>query len=440
MNVDAVQLASNFASLDVQPFELRYNQKLTNITSQTSAISKVKTALQQLDDKIYDFTKAGAGLTQTATTTSSDEYVTLSVSSGVDDIDLDVFAKQMAETHQVVVDAKSTDPNDVMASAGTFSVTQDGVTTDLNIMDADSDASGDVTYSEFVTYFNDQFDDSIQATLVKSQGAMKVLFASDNEGANASFTLSADAASGWDGDIALASAAPIKTAQDAILAIGGEHGTELTSTTNQFESLMEGVDLTVVKANSTGDDATNLRIGDDLGATMDALKEFVDSYNNAVSEIASLTATGGEDAVRGVLASDSTIRNISYQLGNVIRADYGGTRLFELGIEIDRDGKLSLDRTAFEQAAETIDIEEIFTGEEGVFASFTSKLDSYIDFSSGSLNRRIDTLDDEKSRINDALSVLDSRYETYYNRYLSQFTQLNSLGSQLDSVSGLFTV
>ncbi|MCW0469527.1 hypothetical protein OH492_12630 [Vibrio chagasii] len=40
----------------------------------------------------------------------------------------------------------------------------------------------------------------------------------------------------------------------------------------------------------------------------------------------------------------------------------------------------------------------------------------------------------------DALAALDTRYETYYNRYLSQFTQLNSLSSQLDSVSGLFTI
>ncbi|MGF1747925.1 flagellar filament capping protein FliD [Vibrio cionasavignyae] len=440
MNVDAVQLASSFASLDVQPFELRYNQKLSNITSQTSAISLVKTALKQLDDKIYEFTKAGAGLTQTSTTTSSDEYVSLSVSSGVNDIDLDVFVKQMAENHQVVLDANSTDPNDVMASAGTFSVTQDGVTTNLDIMDADTDVSGDVTYSEFVTYFNDQFDDSIQATLVKSQGAMKVLFSSEYEGSDSVFTITADAASGWESDVALASATPLKTGQNAVLAIGGEGGTELTSTTNQFDALMEGVDLTVVKANSVGDEPTNLAIGDDISATMDALKGFVDSYNNAVSKIANLTASGGEDEARGILASDSTIKNISYQLGSVIRADYGGTRLFELGLEIDRDGKLSLDRSVFEQAVETVDVEAIFTGEEGVFTSFTSKLDGYIDFSSGSLNRRIDILEEEKSRINDALTTLDSRYETYYNRYLAQFTQLNTLGSQLDSVSGLFTV
>ena len=67
MNVDAVQLASNFASLDVQPFEFRYNQKLSMIASKTSAIGKVKTALQSLENKIYEFTKSSSSLTQTST-------------------------------------------------------------------------------------------------------------------------------------------------------------------------------------------------------------------------------------------------------------------------------------------------------------------------------------------------------------------------------------
>lgn len=346
----------------------------------------------------------------------------------------------MASNHQVVFDATSTDPNDVMATAGSFSVTQGGITTNINIMDADSDISGDVTYSEFVTYFNDQFDGSIQATLIKSQGAMKVLFGSDNEGTEASFTLSADVASGWETTVAAASAAPLQAAQDAIIALGNEFGTPLNSSSNTFEDLIDGVDLTVLKANTSGDAATNINIGDDISATVASLQEFVDSYNSAVSEITKLTQSGSEDEARGVLASDSTIRNIKNQLSNVIRADYGGTRLFELGLEIDRDGKLSLDSDVFESAAASIDFETLFTGTGGAFEAFETQLESYIDFSNGSLNRRIDTLNNEKSRINDALSALDTRYETYYNRYLAQFTQLNSLSSQLDSVSGLFTV
>ncbi|GAL27537.1 flagellar hook-associated protein fliD [Vibrio variabilis] len=184
MNVDAVQLATNFATLDVQPFELRYSQKLSTISSQTSAINRIKSALQKLDDQAYEFTKFGATLMQKATTTSSDDYLSVTTGSSVTDLDLDIFVHKLAQNHQMMVDVSSTDPSDVMASDGSFTVTntKSGDAQSINIMDADSDASGDVTYSEFVTYFNGQFEDSMQAVIVKSQGAMKVLFSAVSEG------------------------------------------------------------------------------------------------------------------------------------------------------------------------------------------------------------------------------------------------------------------
>ncbi|GAL19912.1 flagellar hook-associated protein FliD [Vibrio maritimus] len=115
-------------------------------------------------------------------------------------------------------------------------------------------------------------------------------------------------------------------------------------------------------------------------------------------------------------------------------------RLYELGIEIDRSGKLTLDRSTFEEASFTFDVEQILAGEQGLFSSIEARLDIYLDSSSGTLNRRLETLESEKSRVDDALDSLETRYQTYYNRYLSQFTQLNALDSELSAVSVLFTV
>jgi flagellar hook-associated protein 2 len=341
----------------------------------------------------------------------------------------------------MMVDVSSTDPSDVMASDGAFTVTntKSGDAQSINIMDADSDASGDVTYTEFVTYFNGQFEDSMQAVIVKSQGAMKVLFSAVSEGEENNFTLSSDATSDW-GTTDVAAASVVQSGQDAQISIGGDAGALFTNNSNTFEDLVSGVDVTLKKANASGDTATSVQVSDDFSATLDSLQSFVDAYNSAVSEITNLTQSGGESDARGVLASDSTVRNIKNQLASVIREDYGGVRLYEVGLELDRDGKLSLDRDKFEEAAKTQDLETLFTGDDGVFQAFDTTLETYLDFSNGSLSRRIDTLNSEKSRINDALSALDARYETYYNRYLSQFTQLNALSSELQSVSGLFTV
>lgn len=196
MNVDAAQLATNFATYDIQPFQTRYTQKLSSITSQTSAINQVKTALNKLEDAAYKFTKPGASVTQFSTTASSDEYIQVSTDDNPDSFDLDIYVKQLADAHQLSIVASGSSPSDVMASGGTLTVGLGGDTT-INIDDADQDASGDVTYSEFVSYFNEQFDDSIQAVLVKSQGAMQVLFSAKEDGVDSQFTLTANADSAW---------------------------------------------------------------------------------------------------------------------------------------------------------------------------------------------------------------------------------------------------
>ncbi|MGR5095560.1 flagellar filament capping protein FliD [Vibrio maritimus] len=439
MNVDAAQLATNFATYDIQPFQTRYTQKLSSITSQTSAINQVKTALNKLEDAAYDFTKPGASVTQFSTTASSDEYIQVSTDDNPDSFDLDIYVKQLADAHQLSIGASGSSPSDVMASGGTLTVGLGGDTT-INIDDADQDASGDVTYSEFVSYFNDQFDDSIQAVLVKSQGAMQVLFSAKDDGADSQFTLTASVDSGLESEFQNASDNPLQIGQDAIIAIGGKDGLELTNNTNTFEDIVQGVDITLKKVNQESDQATNVTVEEDISATMDAIQAFITEYNQALTDIAKLTQTGNEEESRGILASDSTIRSIESQLGSLIRAEYEGARLYELGIEIDRSGKLTLDRSTFEEASSTFDVEQILAGEQGLFSSIEARLDIYLDSSTGTLNRRLETLESEKSRVDDALDSLETRYQTYYNRYLSQFTQLNALDSELSAVSVLFTV
>lgn len=439
MNVDAAQLATNFATYDIQPFQTRYTQKLSSITSQTSAINQVKTALRNLEEAAYEFTKPGASVMQFSTTASSDEYVQVSTDDNPDSFDLDIYVKQLADAHQLSISASGSSPSDVMASGGTLTVGLGGDTT-INIADADQDVSGDVTYSEFVSYFNDQFDDSIQAVLVKSQGAMQVLFSAKEDGADNQFTLTASVDSGLESEFQNASDNPLQVGQDAIIAIGGKDGLELTNNTNTFEDIVQGVDITLKKVNQESDQATNVTVDEDVSATIDAIQAFISKYNEALTDIAKLTQTGNEEESRGILASDSTIRSIDLQLGSLIRAEYEGVRLYELGIEIDRSGKLTLDRSTFEEASSTFDVEQMLAGEQGLFSSIEARLDIYLDSSSGTLNRRLETLESEKSRVNDALDSLETRYQTYYNRYLSQFTQLNALDSELSAVSALFTV
>ncbi|GAL27538.1 hypothetical protein JCM19239_2500 [Vibrio variabilis] len=65
--------------------------------------------------------------------------------------------------------------------------------------------------------------------------------------------------------------------------------------------MVSGVDVTLKKANASGDTATSVQVSDDFSATLDSLQSFVDAYNSAVSEITNLTQSGGRMMQEGYL-------------------------------------------------------------------------------------------------------------------------------------------
>lgn len=131
-------------------------------------------------------------------------------------------------------------------------------------------------------------------------------------------------------------------------------GLKLTNSSNTFEGVIDGVDITVTKAQTSGETAIGLGIGADDEATKEQLNKFVDAYNTLISTIDEHTQIGSEDKKRGVLASDPTMRSIESQLSSLVRGEHGGMRLSEIGVTLDRHGKLKVDQEKFAEAQKTI--------------------------------------------------------------------------------------
>ncbi|UJF18034.1 flagellar filament capping protein FliD [Vibrio sp. SS-MA-C1-2] len=441
MNIDAASIAQQFAQYDIAPFEQRYTRQLSQISQQTSAISKLKSALSTLENKMYDFTKTGSSLQQSEVKIEDDSYFDVASSGTASSANLDIFVKQLATNHQVAVSAGVADVNDKMSGGGKLDITVGGSVTTLSILDGDSDGNGETSYIEFVSYFNEVMGDQVEASLVKSGGEITMVFSSTEEGADNNFTLEGknwqNVIDMFDGQVELVAG------QDAEIHLGSENSSVvLTNGSNTFEDLIEGSSVTIKKAHETGDVATNFTVGGDIATTMASMKEFVDEYNTLLDEINSLTTTGSEDESRGILASDSSVRSIKTQLQSYLRDTFNDgsqdVSLSSLGLEIDRDGKLELDEDKFEEASSLYNIEEIFTGEAGLFNVMSDKIDTYTDFTDGSLKNKTDTLDLQRDRINDSLEKLDMKYEANYNRYLAQYTQLNMIQAQMDQTMSQF--
>jgi flagellar hook-associated protein 2 len=82
----------------------------------------------------------------------------------------------------------------------------------------------------------------------------------------------------------------------------------------------------------------------------------------------------------------------------------------------------------------------MFNGDGNLFDAIDSIIDPFTRYSTGLFSSRKDSLQQNIGRIDDKLTVLERRYDISYQRYLTQFTQMNSLMTQMDQTSGLFSV
>ncbi|MCF7362838.1 flagellar filament capping protein FliD [Vibrio diazotrophicus] len=444
MQIDASAYADQLAYYEVYAAQNRYSTQLSTLQSQNSMLGKIDNALDALDNILYKFTKPKGTLAQSAVTQSSEEFFSVNAAGYAKNINMDIFVEQTAASHQIAVNATGTETSDIFAVADgktTLTVNFDGVDKEITLgAEADDDGDGNVSYQEMVNYFNKTMDGGVSASLVRSSGDMKLLFSSEETGVANQFTVTASHADTGELDaFTTANQKVIKEGRDAIIWMGDYgSGIELTNSSNTFENVVNGVDITIAKANAAGDDTTNFSIGPDSAATIETLNEFVAAYNEALKVLNEATRSGSETEERGVLASDGSIRGITSELKNLIRTSYNGVSLFEVGLSLNKEGELELDAEKFDEASELYDLDAIFVGEGGLFKTMESTVEKYADYNTGSLKTKRDRNSLQQERVNDKLDELDTKYEMYYRRYLTQFTSLNNMMYSMNSISTLF--
>src|SRR5690606_27596537 len=220
------------------------------------------------------------------------------------------------------------------------------------------------------------------------------------------------------------------------------NGIKLTSTSNTFANVVDGVSMTFTKAHGTGDTPLTIDIAQDKAGTQGKAQSFVDAFNTLMGSFDSLTASGGESGKRGTLAGDSSVRSIESRLNGLLRTDFGGTSLINFGISADRSGKLTIDSKRFEAAVanDPEGFEALFTGKDNLLDSIDKTVASYTSNTNGMLKNRMDTLDMSLRRIDEQFENLQQQYDTHYSRYLKQFTTMMQTMQSMEQTSGMFSM
>ncbi|YCO01445.1 flagellar filament capping protein FliD [Vibrio sp. VNB-15] len=442
-SLDPITMATQFATLDVQPFQQRYQFQADKYQAQLTALGKVESALRDFRTAVNEMNSSTSSIIKNTATLSQDGYFTANADANAMSGNYQIFVEQVATSHQLSTGMPANlDATTEIPTTGTLEFTIDGETMTLDLSTVDTDGDGKATVTDLVSAINNNADNpGVNATLVRSNGQTHFMLSSTETGVANTINVNASGTGqAWFED-AFTNTTEISKPQDAVIWLGAEGtGLQLTNASNTFEGVIDGVDITVTKAQTSGETAVGLGIGADSEGTKEQLNKFVEAYNSLVSTLDEYTQIGGEDKARGVLASDPTLRSIESQLTNLVRGEHGGMRLNEIGITLDRSGKMKVDQDKFTEAQKnnSAGLEAMFNGDGALLDSLDDMAEPFLKFSSGTFNSRKDALQANLDRIEDKQTTLGRKYEMSYNRYLSQFTQMNTLMTQMNQTMSMF--
>ena len=244
--------------------------------------------------------------------------------------------------------------------------------------------------------------------------------------------------------------------QNAIAYINGNKVISASNTITGESSGISNLSITIKKETSefsgdTDDDKTvTLSIEPDYTGVKDALKKFVDSYNDAVQSTKDAIASGGsighDSTLSGILTN---IRGITSMLG----VNEGSLSLLsEIGISTSRDDavKLSIDSTKLDKALnENFDSVKsllsdgnISKEDNGLFDRLLNTVNSALDSTTGYFSQKEDSLSTQIKSMNTRIERANERINSYQARLLTQFNAMDAtisaLNAQLTTFSSYF--
>ncbi|WP_294910815.1 flagellar filament capping protein FliD [uncultured Gilliamella sp.] len=439
--------------------------RLTPIKAQQKAVNNKISGFGKLKSALSTFNSATAKLQkkelfQARFASGNDNYFTTNVNSKAQLGNYAVSVEQLATAHSVATNAI----NDKTSALGNDNETrtltiEQANGQKLNITLGKDDTSLEsianaINQAKVINEDGSTSETTVNATIVRSgTDSYQLVITSKETGEQQAITsISSDddklnSLIGFNANQADSSAmSEVAKAQDAKFSF---NGITINSSSNTVKEVIPGVDITLKAVTTT---AQNLTISADNDKAQEALKEWVDAFNQLQSTISSLTQFTAGDAnsdelnnSNGPLIGDSTLRNIDQSIRSIFSKGQTGelSVLAQIGINMDSNGKLVIKENELEKAlkenSEAVAI--LFTGDgetTGIANEVFAKVSSFIDNDG--------MIDTATNGLNSTLKSLDKRYDQVNNsidqtieRYRVQFTKLDILINELNGMSNYLT-
>lgn len=352
-------------------------------------------------------------------------------------------------TYQVEVDQLATAQK--QASVGFAAATSTVGSGTLNFSVGGSAFSVSVAATDTLTNIRDNINAAggnkgVQASIINVDNGTggtvsKLVFTSLNTGSSNAVTVSAVDSDGNNTDasglsqLASNNLTQISAAQDSIIKIDGN---QVTSASNSVSSAVTGLTLNLTKA-VVGTNVA-VTVGADTSPITTALQTLVTNYNQYQSTNAGLTSYDPTANQAGPLLGDSTANGVNNALRSLMGQNYttGSTtvqNLADIGIQVDKNGVMSLNTTKLNQALVTDPnaVKTMLTDStNGLSAKVDNVLNPYLQYN-GILDSRTQSINTQLQSITKQQSDLQARLTQYQTSLMAQFTAMDAYVSQMNS-------
>lgn len=239
----------------------------------------------------------------------------------------------------------------------------------------------------------------------------------------------------------------MQAAQDAMLRVDG---LQVVRDSNTIDDLIQGATLQLFGANAGS--AATVDLARDTGQATESVRALVTAYNDAMALLDELgRRDGGEESFSGALAGQPVLQQVARQVRGLFAADSSTpsgqvSALRDVGVTLDRNGRLQLDEAKLETAlAERFDhVATMFSagtenqsnlGEaaRGLAGDAYKALDGLLAFD-GALRRAESGMDRDLALYQTQLEALEVRMERVLERNIRQFTAMDALVGELQSM------
>lgn len=206
-------------------------------------------------------------------------------------------------------------------------------------------------------------------------------------------------------------------------------GQQLTSTKNSIEGVIPGVNFTL---KNTGN--TEITINNDIDATVSKIDSFVSQYNSTMSLIK------GKLDKEAVLQGDASLMRLQSSLRNKVTGVVSGVTseidlASEIGLEIDKEGTLSLDQTKLKEVlADNPDkVFDLFNAEDGIATKLDEEIEMWTKSTNGIIPTKEDSIKKQIEYTEKSIEKFEERLEAKRKLLESQFLAMEKAMSSLTS-------